>query len=60
MSRLVLVAKNAHVWLAQLSAKYGREITTLDGIPDEELEILAELGDDRTVAHRGLGAQPGI
>jgi glycosidase len=44
MSRLVLVAKNAHVWLAQLSAKYGREITTLDGIPDEELEVLASWG----------------
>jgi len=44
MSRLVLVAKNAHVWLAQLSEKYGREITTLDGIPDEELGILASWG----------------
>ena len=44
MPRLVLLAKNAHVWLAQLSVKYGREITTLDGIPDEELEILAGWG----------------
>jgi len=41
MPRLVLMAKNAHVWLAQLSMKYGREIKTLDGIPDEELETLA-------------------
>jgi len=44
MPRLVLLAKNAHVWLAQLSEKYGREITTLDGIPDQELEILAGWG----------------
>jgi len=44
MPRLVLLAKNAHVWLAQLSVKYGREITSLGGIPDEELEILAGWG----------------
>ncbi len=44
MPRLVLLAKNAHVWLAQLSRKYGRSITTLDGIPDDELETLAGWG----------------
>jgi len=44
MPRLVLLAKNAHVWLAQLSRKYGRSIATLDGIPDEELETLAGWG----------------
>ncbi len=33
MPRLVLLAKNAHVWLAQLSRKYGREITTLERDP---------------------------
>lgn len=44
MPRLVLLAKNAHVWLAQLSRKYAREITTLDGIPDAELAELASSG----------------
>ena len=44
MPRLVLLAKNAYVWLAQLGLKYGREITTLDGVPDEELEVLAGRG----------------
>jgi glycosidase len=44
MPRLVLLAKNAHVWLAQLSRQYGFEMTTLDGIPDEELQRLASWG----------------
>ena len=44
MPRLVLLAKNAHVWLAQLSERHGREISTLDGVPDEELELLARWG----------------
>jgi glycosidase len=44
MPRLVLLAKNAHVWLAQLSRFHGHEITTLDGIPDEELGRLANWG----------------
>ena len=44
MPRLVLLAKNAHVWLAQLSKSHGREISTLDGVPDEELEVLARRG----------------
>jgi glycosidase len=44
MPQLVLLAKNAHVWLAQLSHTYGLEITTLDGIPDIELKRLAEWG----------------
>ncbi|MFV2074314.1 MAG: alpha-amylase family glycosyl hydrolase, partial [Thermoanaerobaculales bacterium] len=44
MPRVVLLAKNAHVWLAQLSRKHGREITTLDAIPDSELEVLGEWG----------------
>ena len=44
MPRLVLLAKNAHVWLAQLADKHGREITTLDLIPDEELAELARWG----------------
>ena len=44
MPQLVLLAKNAHVWLAQLSSSHGRELTTLDDIPDLELERLAEWG----------------
>ncbi len=44
MPRLVLIAKNAFVWLNQLSKKYNRPITRLDQIPDEELERLGSLG----------------
>ena len=44
MPRLVLIAKSTHVWLDQLSRQYGREIRTLDAIPDEELDRLARLG----------------
>ncbi len=44
MPRLVLLAKNVHVWLDQLSKRYGREITTLDRIPDDELDRLAGWG----------------
>lgn len=44
MPRLVLIAKSTHVWLDQLSRRYGREIRTLDAIPDEELDRLARWG----------------
>jgi glycosidase len=44
MPRLVLMAKNSYVWLDQLSKKYGRPITRLDQIPDEELDALARWG----------------
>ena len=44
MPRLVLMAKSTYVWLDQLSRKHGREIRTLDGIPDEELDQLARWG----------------
>ncbi len=44
MPRLVLIAKNTYVWLGQLSKKYQRDITTLDQIPDEELDLLAARG----------------
>jgi len=44
MPRLVLLAKNVHVWLDQLSKRYGRAITTLDRIPDDELDRLARWG----------------
>jgi glycosidase len=44
MPRVVLLAKNIHVWLDQLSRKYQRSITRLDHIPDEELDTLARRG----------------
>ncbi|MCD4747936.1 MAG: hypothetical protein K8R59_01070, partial [Thermoanaerobaculales bacterium] len=44
MPRVVLLAKNTHVWLAQLSEQYGRQISTLDQVPDAELERLAAWG----------------
>ncbi len=44
MPRLVLIAKNSYVWLDQLSKTYRYEIRTLDQIPDEELERLAQAG----------------
>ena len=44
MPRLVLIAKNVYVWLAQLSRLYRRPIRRLDEIPQEELERLARWG----------------
>lgn len=44
MPNLVMIAKNAYVWLEQLSRQYGREITTLDQIPEEEVAQLARWG----------------
>ncbi|MFI5226062.1 MAG: alpha-amylase family glycosyl hydrolase, partial [Candidatus Limnocylindrales bacterium] len=44
MPELVLIAKSTHVWLDQLSRTHGREIRTLDAIPDEELDRLAARG----------------
>ena len=44
MPRLVLIAKNAYVWLDQLSKKYQRAITHLDQVPDVELDTLARWG----------------
>jgi len=44
MPRVVLLAKNTHVWLDQLSRKYQRSITRLDQIPDEELDTVAQRG----------------
>lgn len=40
MPSVVLLAKNAYVWLDQLSKKYGREIKRLDQVPDEELDLI--------------------
>jgi glycosidase len=44
MPQLVLIAKSTYVWLDQLSRRYGRDIRTLDAIPDEELDMLARRG----------------
>ena len=44
MPRLVLIAKSTYVWLDQLSRRYGRDITRLDQVPDEELDTLARWG----------------
>jgi glycosidase len=44
MPTVVLMAKNAYVWLDQLARKYDRPIQTLDQIPDEELDQLALWG----------------
>ena len=38
------LAKSTYVWLDQLSRRYGRDIRTLDAIPDEELDALAGAG----------------
>ncbi len=44
MPSLVLIAKNVHVWLDQLSKQYNRPIQRLDQIPDEELASLSRNG----------------
>ncbi|OQX65572.1 MAG: hypothetical protein B5M51_00380 [Anaerolinea sp. 4484_236] len=44
MPQLVLIAKNAYVWLDQLSKQYERDISRLDQIPDEELDLLKARG----------------
>ncbi|MBI9073071.1 MAG: hypothetical protein JEY94_15830 [Melioribacteraceae bacterium] len=41
MPQVVLLAKNAYVWLDQLSKKYQRHIHRLDQVPNEELDMLA-------------------
>lgn len=44
MPSVVLLAKNTLVWLDQLSKMYGKEISRLDQIPEEELITMAERG----------------
>lgn len=44
MANLVLLAKHAHVWLQQLSARWQRPVNSLADIPDEELNLLASQG----------------
>ncbi len=44
MPQVVMLAKNAYVWLDQLSEQYQYEIKRLDQIPDKELDTLAKQG----------------
>ncbi len=44
MPNVVLVAKQTHVWLDQLSRRFERPIRRLDEIPEEALRELAEWG----------------
>jgi len=44
MSTLVLLAKQTHVWLHQLSEEFGHPIQRLDEIPEASLETLAARG----------------
>ncbi|MHA1946244.1 MAG: alpha-amylase family glycosyl hydrolase [Candidatus Hodarchaeales archaeon] len=44
MPNVLMIAKNAFVWLDQLSKKYQRNIMHLDQIPSEELIQLANWG----------------
>jgi glycosidase len=44
MPSLVLLAKNAYVWLDQLSRQYQQDIYRLDQIPDKELDKLSRWG----------------
>jgi hypothetical protein len=44
MPELVLLAKNVYVWLEQLSKEYGRDLRTLNAVPDEALITLAKRG----------------
>jgi glycosidase len=44
MPRLVLLAKSTYVWLDQLARAYGRPISRLDQIPNEELDRIAGRG----------------
>ena len=60
MAELVLVAKSTYVWLSQLSRDYGRDISRLDQIPDEELDELRAPRLHRPLAHRPVGAQRGL
>ncbi len=44
MPNVIILAKNAMVWLHQLSEKYSCHISCLDQIPDEELDELSQNG----------------
>lgn len=44
MPNVIMIAKSTLVWLDQLSKEYGHPITTLDQIPNQELDNLHERG----------------
>ena len=44
MPRVVMIAKNAYVWLDQLAKQYNRPVRTLDEVPDEELDRMQRWG----------------
>jgi len=44
MPNVVMLAKSTFVWLDQLGRQYGRPVTTLADIPDEEIDTLAARG----------------
>lgn len=44
MPRLVMMAKNIYVWMAQLSRQFNRPIKQLDQVPDEALDQLSRWG----------------
>ncbi len=44
MPEVVMLAKSTFVWLDQLSKTYGRSVTRLQDIPDEELDRIAASG----------------
>ncbi|KPV51019.1 alpha-amylase, partial [Kouleothrix aurantiaca] len=44
MPRVVMIAKNAYVWLDQLAKQYDRPVRTLDDVPDEELDRMQRWG----------------
>lgn len=44
MPNVVMMAKSTLVWLDQLSKKYHRDISRIDQIPDEELDLLSQRG----------------
>ena len=58
MPRLVLIAKNAYVWLDQLSKKYGRADHAARPDPRRGAGPAAAPGLHRPVADRRVGAQP--
>ena len=44
MPCVVMIAKSTLVWLDQISKQYKRPITSLDQIPDEELDLMQHRG----------------
>lgn len=43
-SNIVMISEDVPLWLCKLSKKYNKEITTLDDVPDEELDFWVKAG----------------